>query len=612
MSATVPMITPASQAAYDRLVADGTFDVRTPIEEVGSLGDAAFVMRFPLPDSNGMGLPETVDVRVRIPAQFPYSNVEFTPLDEALRGFSHQEGRTGELCLEPDETYPSQPGDRLRAYVESAQEWFDDAATDALLVAGQPWELPDFRIGRKDLPRPVYFLESAVSFAGWAERIGRFGSVQLVGHRHSRGLVPVRFDDATGPVVAPYVSEGFLDRTVSVMGTWILLPSLVAWRHRPALSFRELEELSRKVGVDLWSVLKRTLKAKPHTGFHYALIGAPIRRIVGEEPTEIHWQPIAFPQQRSGPFVPGTRPKSRTPNEERTFRARMRGALLDHAVPWGEARNVDAARMSQRGVLNEAVRAKRISLLGCGAIGSALAEHLARGGAHDLALFDGETLELENLPRHALAGPEVGRSKAIELARRLTGVHPMAHVRGFCTKLPMLERGPKADREARQALVAAEAYIDCTANDSVFRWIAKMGRDRGQLVLHVFVGAHARMLTICASGRHASCAKVAKKLFADIRDGRTPFTWDEYNPTTAEVTPGAGCWQSTFPARGFDIGALVASAVPIVEQLLSRRWPSEGAALVLRRRDVTTLPDGRFNIAAGAGIIDVAWSAEYR
>lgn len=606
------MITPASQAAYDSLKDDGDFDVRTPLEAADAFGASAFTVRFSLPCSNGLELPDAVDVRVTMPAQFPHSKVEFRPLDDALRGFPHQECLTGDLCLKPVNEYPAEPEERLRAYVESAQDWFDDAATDRLLVAGQPWELPDFRTDRKDLPRPVYFLESASSFSVWVDRVGRHGSVQFVEHRHGRGWVPIRFDDPKGPVVAPVVSEGFLNRKASIMGTWILLPSLIAWRHRPALAFRELEEVCREVNIDLWPILKRALKAKSLGGYHYALVGAPIPRKVDEEPSEVHWQPIAFPEQRSGPFVPGTRRKSRTPTEERTFLARMRGKLAHQAIPWGEARNVDPARISSRGALDATVRPTRISLLGCGAVGSALAEHLARGGAHDLALFDGETLELENLPRHTLAGPEVGRLKAPELGRRLTGIHPLAHVRGFYTALPMVEHGPKAAREARAALDGADVYVDCTANEPVFRWIAKLGRERGKRVIHLFVGAHSRMLTICVSGRHASCAKVANQLFADIRGGRTSFTWDAYNPSTDEVLPGAGCWQSTFPARGFDVAALVASAIPIVEHLLARAWPSHGTALVLRRHELKVTPDGNFEFDDGPGIIDVAWRKQYR
>lgn len=606
------MIPAASSTAYDRLVAEGQFDIRTQLEAHGLFGDAAFVVRFDLPPSNGAGLPAVVDVRAVVPAQFPFGKVEFTPVGDEVRGFPHQDGRTGALCLKPSRAYPFDPAERLHAYVESAQEWLEDAANDTLLIPGQPWELPDFRVDRNDLPPPLYILESPASFPYWKVRIGQFGSVQLAGYRHGRGLVPVRFSGANDPAFEPEVSDGFLQRKVAVMGTWVLLPSHLAWRHRPSRNFEDLEGLCRAAGVDLWTPLRRALKAKPCEGFHYLLVGAPIPRIVGEEPSEVHWQPIAFPQQRSGPFVPGTRPKSRTSADQRSFRARMRGSLLHQAIPWATVQNVAPDRLAKRGALHGGMRETRICLLGCGAVGSVFSEYIVRGAARDLALFDCETLDLENLSRHTLAGPEVGRSKAVDLARRLNGIHPLATVRGFLSSLPLLDRPPRREREAREAFDGADAYIECTANESVFQWLSRVGRERGQLVLHVFLGADARFLTICASGRHASCATVARKLFADIYDGRTPFTWDEYDPRTEEVMPGAGCWQGTFPAKGWDIAALVACAMPIVEHLLSHKWPSRGVAVVLQRHELVTSPDGEADLAGRSPLVDVAWRESYR
>jgi hypothetical protein len=236
---------------------------------------------------------------------------------------------------------------------------------------------------------------------------------------------------------------------------------------------------------------------------------------------------------------------------------------------------------------------------------------MARGGAQDLALFDNEILNLENLVRHTLAGREVGCSKAIELARRLNGIHSQGSIRGFNLSLPLPDRSRKGERDARQAFDAAQAHIDCTGSESVFQWISRAGRERDKLVLHVFLGAHARFFTICASGRHVSCAMVAKSLFADIYNGRAPFSWDKYDPGTEEVLPGAGCWQGTFPAKGPDIAALVACAMPIVEHLLLRKWPSRGFAVVLRRRDITTLANGEIDLSAGP-LVDVVWKETYR
>jgi hypothetical protein len=67
---------------------------------------------------------------------------------------------------------------------------------------------------------------------------------------------------------------------------------------------------------------------------------------------------------------------------------------------------------------------KRILLLGCGSLGSPVAELLARSGIGELHLLDKETFEAENCGRHILGAQDLGHSKADALAKRLQAVVP--------------------------------------------------------------------------------------------------------------------------------------------------------------------------------------------
>jgi hypothetical protein len=67
---------------------------------------------------------------------------------------------------------------------------------------------------------------------------------------------------------------------------------------------------------------------------------------------------------------------------------------------------------------------KRVLLLGCGSLGSPVAELLARSGVGELHLLDKETFEIENCSRHILGAQDLGRSKADALALRLQKVVP--------------------------------------------------------------------------------------------------------------------------------------------------------------------------------------------
>lgn len=67
---------------------------------------------------------------------------------------------------------------------------------------------------------------------------------------------------------------------------------------------------------------------------------------------------------------------------------------------------------------------KKVLLLGCGSLGSPIAELLARSGIGELHLLDMETFEAENCGRHIMGARDLGLSKADSLAKRLQELIP--------------------------------------------------------------------------------------------------------------------------------------------------------------------------------------------
>jgi len=72
----------------------------------------------------------------------------------------------------------------------------------------------------------------------------------------------------------------------------------------------------------------------------------------------------------------------------------------------------------------EILKNAKVLVVGCGSLGSSVAELLARAGVGQLSLIDGETLSWPNISRHALGADNVGNPKASALARRLTEAFP--------------------------------------------------------------------------------------------------------------------------------------------------------------------------------------------
>jgi hypothetical protein len=105
-------------------------------------------------------------------------------------------------------------------------------------------------------------------------------------------------------------------------------------------------------------------------------------------------------------------------------------------------------------------REKRVLLLGCGSLGSPIAELLTRSGIGEIHLLDKEIFEAENCARHILGLGEVGQPKAHALAKRLHLLMPevkVKHIRG------------SASNWIREACKPGtyDIVLDCTGESSV-------------------------------------------------------------------------------------------------------------------------------------------------
>ncbi len=79
----------------------------------------------------------------------------------------------------------------------------------------------------------------------------------------------------------------------------------------------------------------------------------------------------------------------------------------------------------------EKLARSRITIVGCGALGSLGAERLCRGGIGELQLVDGDCVSLSNLPRQTLFTEEDAkekRAKAATLAERLGKINSSCHI----------------------------------------------------------------------------------------------------------------------------------------------------------------------------------------
>jgi hypothetical protein len=101
----------------------------------------------------------------------------------------------------------------------------------------------------------------------------------------------------------------------------------------------------------------------------------------------------------------------------------------------------------------------RVAIIGCGALGSGVARHLAKSGVGRLMLVDPENLGWENIRRHQLGAGHVGLNKAKGLAMAIAQENPdILAVEAHDTSIQMLLS------ENPNALTNVDLIVACTAN----------------------------------------------------------------------------------------------------------------------------------------------------
>lgn len=120
--------------------------------------------------------------------------------------------------------------------------------------------------------------------------------------------------------------------------------------------------------------------------------------------------------------------KAKGKNREQLFQAIV-GVLVHKGLEHWQAEDISARRLLRRTTgphFDERILTRRVAIIGCGSLGSMVADGLARCGVRSFFLCDSEILNAENLLRHQLTKNYLGFSKVSGLKLALVGRVPEA------------------------------------------------------------------------------------------------------------------------------------------------------------------------------------------
>ena len=594
--------------AYSLLLQHRIVEITLPIRENPAERETGWefkcVAKVPYP--NAEKVPGEITLRVLIPKTFPMEPMKFYPED--VNAFPHQDAESGKLCL-PEEALAPLDASRLVCYVKWAIEWLEDAANGRLLQPGEPYELPDFsrKLLNSPLPTnvPFIFEESSKSYGKWESRLGTSGDVECFWGKNIPAIFAVRYHQKDNSLIRESeFTPDVLDTERKIKGNWLLVRDIRYERHRPPQTYEEIVTLCASNGIDFYSILKSAWCFGNSCKIGILLIGFPIPKIVGQPPTEIHWQPLLFPSYDAAKKRPTKRNPKATVDKREQIWQKLRGSGCfspAQQLPWGRVENIARDRLYARGAYPSQVQATPIVVFGCGALGSSIAELLARGGVQQMSLVDPDTIKFGNLCRHTLDGSSVGVNKAQALAETLSQANPLSKIKGYSDRVPLDSR---SDEALHQAIMDADIFVDCTTSEAAFRWLNQFAVENGKRLISLFFNFHAELLTLCISGESTSCRDIFKKLCCSVEQNQTPLDPGVYfyHPSKDEqIIEGAGCWHPSFPALNAHVQILAAHAVDIISHSIATK-PETGIAAIVKRK----------NFIEQQGIlVEKIWGKEY-
>jgi len=537
-------------------------------------------------------VPRTSRWFVCIPDDYPHGVIDVLPaVTGGLDGiFPHQRPfvpptgapyRRAKICVATDSegnlrtdagAEPQSAEDRLAWHINRALGWIEKASKGTLLAPGDPFELPVYRGSASDLFAFREGPEDLVRWAGIDEAMGVADLRRLDGRSDAIWVVTtfrslygrLLFQPAWGSRVISMQSE-------SRTALWLRVPQLVVRPPYAAPStWQELSVALEEQGVNLFTELRRGTEHLHDGARHPLLIGFPVPELVGGAPRQMHWLTVDLRA------LEGRVPDGFRPNELGLWMASSRGTFRPEAdVDWAGSQNWHPNELATRGRLNSGLTSARVLLIGCGALGSPVAELLVRAGVSHLTVVDLQRLEVGNLVRHTLTMDQLGQSKAEALATRLNAASPNAVVVAQPTAAESL-----VDTDF---LMEFDFVIEATGDHRVLELLGRVQAPHPITYASLSMTLHARHLIAYLS--RGTTFQVDAFIAA-----YEPLRLAELDRGEERPMEGIGCWHPVFPARADEVWLMASAAVG----LLNDEWPvADGtAALVVMERSMDS--QGRF------------------
>lgn len=213
-----------------------------------------------------------------------------------------------------------------------------------------------------------------------------------------------------------------------------------------------------------------------------------------------------------------------------------------------------------RGLFSQKIQRKKIALVGLGALGSMIAESLARSGVIVLGLWDDDIVEPGNICRSTYLLSDLGESKVDALKKRLLSINPFVKAKEIkdngCwhqhenVNIFTYEGGSfygnvnySNQADSINKIKDYDLIIDCTGSNEMLHFISYAVPEAE--IISLCITNHASNL-LCVSSKDGNPFELRKAYLSRIEQDTKNYYLE-----------GSGCYSPTFLATNSDIASLV-------------------------------------------------------
>jgi predicted ThiF/HesA family dinucleotide-utilizing enzyme len=504
---------------------------------------------------------------ISVPAEFPLDIPVLTSVHTRFGGFPHVQWGS-QVCLYQTTDSQWRPDDGMFGFVQRIDEWLSHAARAEFDPVGLPLHPPvayggsrgPMVIPRVNAPKP--------EFPWWA------GYVEITEETDVRVELGRWL----------YYEEDIPRTRLAVA---ILLPTDMPFEYPMTLQDLERVLAERNVTAKMLQLLLemaalRTDEGKPL----YLVLGAAMRGVSGTTERLQHLACWSINGEKGDLLRTAVRLAQEAEGE--VAAAEFAAWLAEAGISWCTVREdrPEIVIPRDQGSPLSWFRDKRVTILGCGAIGSVIAMLLTRAGVAKARLYDNQLVAPGILARQNYSRNLIGYRKVMATRATMRAINPDVDVEPFYENIvTTLRNGP-------EALLDGDVVINATASNRVATALEKKLRDyagarppiasmvfgpRAEMALMTYAAAKATGVTLDLDRR----AKIA---FANAINGRQVL--DEFWPSSPSTErlfqPEPGCSDPTFVGSAADVYGLCSTMLNVLSQWLDEGGETKSRAFAFR------------------------------